>query len=318
MTWAAERAMTPQAGQPAQVLPAAMSLPPLLAPHPRLRRDDRHSRRVAVLKRVLPVIGIVLLALITIWPRLVPLLDSVRFGLALIDLREAHELKMVNPRYAGVDRYNRPYVVTSAVGRQASSRDDLMSLERPQAEMTMRNGARVVVTATRAMYQAQPQLLDLFDDVNLVHENGTRFVTNSAHVDVAANTAVGNDPVTGRGPSGDITAQGFRVVDQGNTVFFTGKSDLLLKGSRPNPVANSSPPSLPPQIQETAAALERAAIAGGRSAPEPGIAGDAPAHLAPVAAPRSGPDAGVRGFPKRDSKLPTERVRAGKVRPDAG
>ena len=94
-------------------------------------------------------------------------------------LREAHELRMLNPRYAGVDRENRPYVVTSAIGRQASDRDDLMSLERPRAEMTMHNGALVVVTAATAMYQSQAQLLDLFGDVNLVHENGTRFVTNS-------------------------------------------------------------------------------------------------------------------------------------------
>ena len=96
------------------------------------------------MKRLLPVIGVALLVLVAIWPRLVPLLESVRFGFPVIDLREAHELRMLNPRYAGVDRENRPYVVTSAVGRQASNRDDLMSLERPRAEMTMHSGALVV------------------------------------------------------------------------------------------------------------------------------------------------------------------------------
>ena len=39
---------------------------------------------------------------------------------------------MVNPRYAGIDRLNRPYVVTAAVGRQMPDRNDLMSLEQPQ------------------------------------------------------------------------------------------------------------------------------------------------------------------------------------------
>ena len=168
---------------------------------------------------------------------------------------------MLNPRYAGVDRENRPYVVTSAIGRQASNRDDLMSLERPRAEMIMHNGALVVVTAATAMYQSQAQLLDLFDDVNLVHENGTRFVTNTAHVDVAADTAMGNDPVTGHGPSGDITAQGFRVVDRGNTIVFTGKSNLLLKGTKPSAHAAASPPTLPAEVAETAAALEAAVVA---------------------------------------------------------
>jgi lipopolysaccharide export system protein LptC len=216
----------------------------------------------------LPITGIALLVLVAIWPRLVPLLESVRFGFPVIDLREAHELRMLNPRYAGVDRENRPYVVTSAIGRQASDRDDLMSLERPRAEMTMHNGALVVVTAATAMYQSQAQLLDLFGDVNLVHENGTRFVTNTAHVDVAADSAGGNDPVTGHGPSGDITAQGFRVVDRGNTIVFTGKSNLLLKGTKASAHPVATPPTLPAEVAETASALEAAAMAHEATAPE--------------------------------------------------
>src|SRR5258705_9545227 len=71
---------------------------------------DRYSRRVALLKRLLPAVGLTLLVMVAVWPRLGPLLDSVRLGFPAIDLREAHELRMVNPRYAGIDRFNRPYV----------------------------------------------------------------------------------------------------------------------------------------------------------------------------------------------------------------
>ena len=105
---------------------------------------DRYSRRVALLKRLLPAVGLTLLVLVAVWPRLGPLLDSVRLGFPAIDLREARELRMLNPRYAGTDRFNRPYVVTSAIGRQVPNRDDLMSLEQPKAEMTMHRGAGLV------------------------------------------------------------------------------------------------------------------------------------------------------------------------------
>jgi lipopolysaccharide export system protein LptC len=272
----------------------------------------------------LPIIGVALLVLVAIWPRLVPLLESVRFGFPVIDLREAHELRMLNPRYAGVDRENRPYVVTSAIGRQASNRDDLMSLERPRAEMTMHSGALVVVTAATAMYQSQAQLLDLFGDVNLVHENGTRFVTNTAHVDVAADSAAGNDPVTGHGPSGDITAQGFRVVDKGNTIVFTGKSNLLLKGTKPGGHPAAAPPSLPAEVAETAAALEAAA-----AAPEAGFPGAAaretPVSTNPLARPAptppaAEPDPAVKShsLAKRDAKPPSAKVLISvRTKPDA-
>jgi LPS export ABC transporter protein LptC len=227
---------------------------------------------------------------------------------------------MLNPRYAGVDRENRPYVVTSAIGRQASNRDELMSLERPRAEMTMHNGALVVVTAATAMYQAQAQLLDLFGDVNLVHENGTRFVTNTAHVDVAADSAMGNDPVTGHGPSGDITAQGFRVVDRGNTIVFTGKSNLLLKGTKPSAHPAISPPTLPAEIAETAAVLEAAAAAPEPVAAEPPVTANtlaSPALATPAAKP--GPSVQPPSLAKRDAKLPLGKVPVGvRAKGDAG
>ena len=96
---------------------------------------------------------------------------------------------MVNPRYGGLDRYNRPYVATAAIGRQVPDRNDVMALERPKAVMTVHGGASVVLTAATGIYQSQAQLLDLFADVNLIHENGTRFVTQRAHLNLSDNSA---------------------------------------------------------------------------------------------------------------------------------
>ena len=78
--------------------------------------DRRHTRRVAVLKRVLPAIGVSLLLLIAAWPRLVPLWERIRVSFPAIDLRDARELRMVNPRYSGIDREGRPFVVTADSG----------------------------------------------------------------------------------------------------------------------------------------------------------------------------------------------------------
>lgn len=213
--------------------------------------DDRYSRRVAFLKRVLPAVGMTLLLLVAGWPRLAPVLESVRLSFPAIDLREARELRMVNPRYGGLDRYNRPYVVTAAIGRQVPDRDDVMALERPKAVMTVHGGASVVLTAATGIYQSQAQLLDLFTDVNLIHENGTRFVTQRAHLNLSDNTAEGHDPVEGHGPSGDITGQGFRVLSKGETIIFTGESHLLFKGTKPSSTS-AEPPSLPAAVESKA------------------------------------------------------------------
>jgi lipopolysaccharide export system protein LptC len=242
---------------------------PRAAPPVRSRLGaDRYSRSVVLLKRVLPAIGAILLLLVAIWPRLAPLLESVRLAVSAIDLREARELKMINPRYAGTDRLNRPYVVTAAVGRQVPNRSDLMSLEKPRAVMIVHSGASVTLTAATGIYQSQVQLLDLFDNVTLTHQNGTRFVTQRAHANLASSTAEGHDPIEGHGPSGDIWGQGFSVLDKGDTIIFTGRSHAILKSTKPAKPASPAP-ELPAEMVKTAAAVEAAATAPAKPPPAP-------------------------------------------------
>jgi lipopolysaccharide export system protein LptC len=228
--------------------------------------SDTYSRRVVLLRRVLPAVGLGLLMLVAAWPRLARLLDDVRFALPLIDRRDAWELRMISPRYAGIDRLNRPYVLTAAAGRQMPERNDLMSLDRPRGQIIMHGGAKVVLTATTGVYQSQQRLLDLFGDVTLTHENGTRFETRSAHLDLAGETAGGQDPVAGQSPSGDITAQGFRILDKGDTIVFTGRSHLLLKRLSPRRAA-PSPPALPAPVAEAARQIAATAAKHERQMP---------------------------------------------------
>jgi hypothetical protein len=138
-------------------------------------------------------------------------------------------------------------------------RDDLMSLEKPRADLKTHAGAVVVVTADTGIYQSKAQLLDLFGNVTMVHENGSKFVTETARLNVADNSAQGDDPVEGHGPQGDIKAQGFRIYNKGDDLLFTGNADLVLRGARPATVAAEPPPAVPKAVAEQAAAVETAA-----------------------------------------------------------
>jgi lipopolysaccharide export system protein LptC len=248
----------------------------------------RHTRRVAVLRRLLPAIGVALLLLIAAWPRLAPLLGRLRFAFPAINLRDARELDMIHPHYVGIDRYGHPYVVTAASGRQLPHRQDLASLRAPRADIKTHSGANIVITANTAIYQSQSQVLDLFGQVTLVHQNGTKFVTQSARVEVASNRAEGHQPVTGHGPSGDLTAQGFRILDKGDRILFTGRSDLLLRSARS--VAPTKPPvGLPAPVaaaaRHTAAEARPLLAAAARPAWQP-LAGATGNHVRRQAAAR--------------------------------
>jgi lipopolysaccharide export system protein LptC len=219
---------------------------------------NRYSRRVALLKVALPAIGVSLLLLVVVWPRVAPLFDRLRF--AAIDLREARELRMINPRYAGTDRDGHPFVITGAVGRQVPQRDDVMSLDQPVANLQSHTGAKIVVTSDSGVYQTQSQFLDMFGKVTVNHENGSQFVTTSARLDAANDAAEGHNPVEGHGPQGDITAQGFQIIDKGDIVIFTGQSNLLLKSTKEQ-TAPPAPAAVPAPVAQAAAQIEAKAEA---------------------------------------------------------
>jgi hypothetical protein len=121
------------------------------------------------------------------------------------------------------------------------------------------DGARVVITAASGIYQSQAQILDLFGNVELVHQNGTVFTTDTARLNVANNSAQGDDPVEGHGPQGNVKAQGFRIYNKGDTLIFTGDADLVLKGAHPNGAAAPPPPAVPPKVAVQARAVETSA-----------------------------------------------------------
>jgi lipopolysaccharide export system protein LptC len=250
--------------------------------------SNSHSRRVALLKLALPAIGVSLLLLVMAWPRVAPLFDRFRF--AAIDLREARELRMINPRYVGTDRDGRPFVITAAIGRQVPQRDDVMSLDQPVAHVQSHSGAKIVVTSDSGVYQTQTQYLDLFGNVIIKHEDGTTFVTSAARLDAANNAAEGSAPVEGHGPRGNITAQGFRIFDNGDITIFTGKSNMLLKAAAQQTPA-AAPTAVPAPIAQAAAQLEAKAAPVAPAAhptqahkvkPAPSHEAKAPAHSKPA------------------------------------
>lgn len=206
----------------------AMALRLSLRRHLRYGDTRSHSRFVQRTKWILPALAISLLLLVGTWPEIKATIDRLHFTVPRIDLSEARNLRMVDPRYTGIDKDNRPYVLTASTATQASSSDDIISLAAPKADMTTNSGNWVEVTGYTGTYQPQPQLLDLYGDVELYEDRGNEFHTDSARLDIANGTAAGDEPVTGQGPFGHVTAEGFTMHDRGAVIDFTGKTNLTL------------------------------------------------------------------------------------------
>lgn len=197
--------------------------------------SGRHTRVVAWLKWLLPMFAAALVLLVGAWPQIQAGLSRLGSSIPRIDLGAARDLSMINARYTGLDRHDRPFAITADVARQAGAKDDLVSLEAPKADLALEDGAWVAVTAETGLYHTQPKQIDLYGDVNLYHDKGMTFRTESAKVDLDAGTAEGHEPVQGHGPSGEIESEGFRILDKGAVVIFTGRARMLLEGAAEEP-----------------------------------------------------------------------------------
>ena len=186
---------------------------------------------MTLLKIALPAIAVALLVLVALWPQY--LLVGGRFQLVADPSGEIDidRLSMVNPHFRGRDLSNRPFTVSAERAVQDSANEELIRLAKPQAEITLENGAWVSLKAAEGFYRRDLETLRLAGGVDLFHDQGYEIHTPSAAIDLNGGTAEGHEPVDAQGPFGALTSQGFRVAERGDIVEFTGKSRLVLEGS---------------------------------------------------------------------------------------
>ena len=164
-----------------------------------------------------------------VWPELHEQENRFRPGFARIDQSEAENLRMVNARFTGTDASRRPYMITADSADQANASAVIIALDAPKADIELSNGAWVALTSTAGSFNRNRQILELSGGVNLFHDSGYEFKTDSAVIDLAAGDATGTEPIAGQGPFGQLQAEGFRIYNRGERVLFTGKSSLTLK-----------------------------------------------------------------------------------------
>lgn len=224
----------PRAGS-ASALPGRAAPRRMLAPS-RARRAPtsgelaRRRLLVAVAKRVLPLAALALLATIALWPEIDTAADRARVSFRRVAEVRPEALRLVEPRYQGVDEQNRPFTVTAELALQVGD-EQVVQLRAPRADLLMGDGAWVYVEAREGRYDRPRNLLELAGRVTVHHDDGTQFVTEAAKVDLGGGHAQGDLPVAAQGPFGTLTAErGFRLHDRGQRVEFLGPSRVVLEG----------------------------------------------------------------------------------------
>jgi len=191
----------------------------------------RRSARLTAIKFVLPVIALVTVGYLVYW-------WYIHNREAVITV-ETPDKPSANPpmvtvnnfKYSSTDSQNRPYTITADSAAQPQDKAiDTIDLVRPQANFTLANSHWMTITAQQGTYHRNADTIDLSGNVTLDHDSGMTFHTSRAQIDMQAKVAAGSDPVQGQNATSEINSEGFKVLDDGDVIIFTGKTLLRLHG----------------------------------------------------------------------------------------
>lgn len=201
---------------------------------PRAIRQDLRSLKVRTqvvgrLKYGLSGSALVVFLVLIGWPQFHELFYKRQPTLAQIAVTSSSHNAAIHPEYKGMDKNNQPYTITADQGIEVSPEE--VDLTHPKMTLILKSGDRVTLASASGKLNKVTNVVHLIKNVVLTHSQGYVLETTEAWIYGNKGSASGNVPVWGKGPTGDINAQGFDLTEHGNKVSFKGRVQLLITPS---------------------------------------------------------------------------------------
>jgi len=134
-------------------------------------RAERHSRNVAILRKVLPVVAVLVLATYFISTRLSVTVGGVTASVSGVEVNDGN-LRMTNPTLKGVDKKNGAYVVSADYADQDMKNPKLIKLHAIKAELTTDQKGWSRMQAVRGLFNSESERLIMQDDIRVSTSSG--------------------------------------------------------------------------------------------------------------------------------------------------
>ena len=183
------------------------------------------SRRVRLLRRVLPVVIIALAGGTVSWIVLRSVISDVERKAGT-----SREVTLENTRYLGQDAQGRSFVI----GFERAVRDadtGRFRLVGPALRLNLGGRKVTTLTADGGVYDEASRTVTIGPNVR-ISDGGSGFtlVTPEAVVDTSTGVVTGSKGVQGTGPLGTVSASSYAIYEQGERVVFSGSVDNKVRG----------------------------------------------------------------------------------------
>jgi len=184
------------------------------------------SRRVQLLRRVLPVAIIVLAGGTLSWIVLRSVMSDVERKAGT-----SREIRLDTLRFHGQDAAGRSFVI-GAKGAVRDPDTGRYRLVGPALRLNLGGRRVTTLTADGGVYDEAGKTVTIGPNVR-ISDGGSDLVlvTPEAVVDTATGIITGNKGVEGAGPLGTITASSYAIYEQGERVVFSGSEGNKVRGT---------------------------------------------------------------------------------------
>lgn len=204
----------------------------------------RHSRWVRFAKVAIPLGSLIGIGAVGLVAYLDPFRKIENLSFDAVGVNGTN-VTMEAPKLTGFKNDNRPYEVTASAATQDVRKPNFVELKDLRARIvTDDKGSVANLEAAVGILNTQKEQMNLRKDVKVRTDSGQQVLLRSAFVDFKSGSVVSNEPVTVLlGDSGQIEAEGLRVIDNGKQMSFKGRVRTTFQPASDSSGSPASPAS---------------------------------------------------------------------------
>lgn len=183
------------------------------------------SQRVRLLRRVLPIVILLLAGGTVTWTVVRSVMSNVERKAS-----QTQEVRLDNPMFRGQDAQGRSFVI-GAEGAVRDPQTGFFRLIGPVMRLNLGGRKITEMTADGGVYNEVARTVTIGPNVKITDGgSGFTLTTPEAVVDTTTGIVTGSKGVEGVGPLGTISASSYAIYDQGERVVFKGSGDNKIRG----------------------------------------------------------------------------------------
>ncbi len=187
---------------------------------------ERYSKIVKILRFLLPAMALTIIVVLFSWTSMEKNIEPLAEEQNMPKTIGQNEL--INPHFESHDADQQPYNITADRAYQDQDRLDLVHLEKPKADMSLKDGSWVELEANNGQYDQEKGLLSLHGKIKLFHDDGYVLHTNRLDIDIERQYAETGLPVSGEGPAGTLQASGMKAQGNKGAIIFKGPAKATI------------------------------------------------------------------------------------------